>query len=225
MYTIDVVLEGIAPFLANGWSTQALIDLDNGKTGGKPTPAQRHQEACEHLRWFDHNGQPAVPDIPWAPPRREPVGEVNAVRLSGVRPPRGALKLAIVRACALGNLKEGRYSLGTYLDATLFVDEEAAFEETEVYMDARWGRRPAKTGSACIIRRPALPPGWRLPVTITVTDNGRHPDRVREAVAAAGVYVGIGSGRPDQGRFEIRYWQENGYAPPEQQEAEAPPIG
>jgi hypothetical protein len=201
MYTIAAVLEGVAPLLCNGWSQDALDKLDRGETGGKLTPEERHDEACQKVVWTDGDGLPAAPTIPLDGP----------VTLSFVRPPQGAVKKAIVRACQLANLKEGQKGLGTYLEATLFVDADAAFEPCQVFMHRVWGRRPPRTGPACVVRRPALAAGWRLPLTLVVTDDLRGPDRVRQAVEAAGLLVGIGSWRPEYGRFILAGWHVAGH--------------
>lgn len=193
MYTIHMMLEGVVPMLFNGWSEQALIDLEDKKTGGKKTIAERHAEAQERIYWRNDEGKAAAPPIPVD----------GTVRLAHVRPPLGALKEAVLLACSRAGLKEGKTGLDKFLEATLFPDPEAEFEPVNTFMHRVWGRVPPRTGAAAIIRRPAIEAGWRLPIALHVTDDLRDPTRIVEAVMEAGRLVGIGSWRPEYGRFRV----------------------
>lgn len=197
MYRIETTIEGVAPLLFNGWSETALDNLDKAITGGKLTTAQRVDEAWQKLYWRPTPGGP-ITVLRGEEPQRA---------LTGVYLPRWNVKKAMMEACSMANLKEGRKSLAPYIAATVFLDGDAAFATTDVVIHACWGRRPPRTGQACLVRRPCVPIGWRLPVRLLVMDDNRQPTRLRECLEAAGVFVGLGSWRPEYGRFVVRGWE------------------
>lgn len=197
MYTISTIIEGVAPLLFNGWSKTALDNLDKAITGGKLTVDQRIEEAWQKLYW-----------------RPEPGGPITVLRgegphhgLTGVYLPKWNVKKAMMEACSMANLKEGRKSLAPYIAATVFLDGDPAFGATDSFIHTCWGRRPPRTGAACLVRRPCLPISWSLPIRLLVMDDNRQPQRLRECLEAAGIFVGIGSWRPEYGRFIVTAWE------------------
>ena len=69
------------------------------------------------------------------------------------------------------------------------------------------GKRPPRTGAACVIRRPMLNTGWHLPFTLMVVDDRRPADNIRRAIEEAGLLCGMGSWRPEYGRFILTDWE------------------
>ena len=181
MYTVEAVIEGVAPILFNGWTKQALEDLDTGRTGGKRTIAQKEAE-----------------------------GEAKLYRdARGIYLPKWNLKRCLEDGCRLGAFKEGRKGLLPYLQATVFIEEDPVFDgpPDQWFMHICWGRIPPRTGTAAILRRPALPAGWRLPFQLVVMDDNRDPGRLNEVVTTAGLLAGIGAWRPEYGRFLLTDWK------------------
>lgn len=176
-YRIDVVIEGVAPILFNRWTEDAADKLRSGATGGKVTEASREAEALTKVYRS---------------------GDVLVV-------PGWNLKKCILQGCQRAGLKEGRASMMPFLAATVFVDGDPSFGVTDPdYVDERAGRRPAKTGGACLIKRPALRSGWRLPFVLHVLDDRRDAPSIRRAIEEAGLMVGLGDFRPEFGRFIVQ---------------------
>lgn len=117
------------------------------------------------------------------------------------------LKRAIVEGCKKAGLKEGRASMAPYLEATVFPDRDPRFNKKERdYLHEVVGRIPPKTGAAAMIRRPCLEAGWRLSFTLNVMDDRRNPVDVRTSLEHGGFFVGIGSWKPEYGRFSVEEW-------------------
>ncbi len=57
-----------------------------------------------------------------------------------------------------------------------------------------------------LIKRPALDQGWMLTFKLNIVVPTLHPDAIRASVDTAGLMVGIGSWRPEYGRFVVRDW-------------------
>ena len=57
-----------------------------------------------------------------------------------------------------------------------------------------------------IVRRPAMKAGWKIQATIAVLDDTLPVEALRNAIETAGLYVGVGSWRPEFGRFVLREW-------------------
>lgn len=178
MYKINARIQGVAPFLFN-----RMIDpsqLDKPSSGGKVQPGERQQEA-EHRVYADDDG---------------------------LFIPRWNLKKCLLMGVTKAGLKEGRAGLASFLEATVFVDCDPHFigKKQRDYIDERVGRIPPRTGAAAIIRRPALATGWELPFTLTVVDDRRDAGAIRRGLEEAGLLVGLGSFRPEHGRFIVTEW-------------------
>lgn len=156
-----------------------VTDLD-APTGGKHTAESRAEEATRKVY-------------------RSPDGTLVL--------PAWNLKKAIADGCVRSGLKDGKRSAMGLLMAALFIDPDPSFGVAEPdFMHTATGKRPARTGGAVLIERPALATGWRLGFAASVVLDRVHPDLVRTSVATAGLEVGIGSWRPEYGRFVLRDW-------------------
>lgn len=121
----------------------------------------------------------------------------------GLYLPAWTVKRVLADGCQRAGLKEGRGSLVPYLLAEVFIDE-ARFVVAEESIHEQWGRRPARTGGAMIVRRPMVATGWQVRFSADVLEDRRDPNQIHMALEAAGLKVGIGSWRPEFGRFIVR---------------------
>ena len=178
MYTVDIVIEGVAPILFNRMTDSDRAVLEGEKPGGgKKSKAVRQAEAMERC-YRDERG---------------------------LYLPSWNVKRCIIEGSNKAGLKEGRASLGQFLMAEMFLTEDPAFGKAEPdFLHENLGRVPARTGAAAIIRRPALSVGWRLPFTINVFEDRRATDSIAAAIETAGTKVGLGSWRPEFGRFVLK---------------------
>jgi hypothetical protein len=181
MYTINGRIRGLAPILFNAFTESTIGNLRAGTTGGTFTDEQRMQEAMEKL----HRG---------------PGGDIVL--------PSWNFKVCLIEGSKMAGLKEGRKSIAPFLLATVFVQGEMTFGKTAPdFIHEVTGRRPPKTGGACLVKRPAFREGWEIPFTLSVVDDRRSPDHIRRALEEAGTLVGLGSWRPEYGRFLVTDWQ------------------
>lgn len=197
MYKIQGEIEGVAAILFNRFTEEAQAGLDSGSTGGKRSIDARKAEALEKL--YRDEG--------------------------GLYLPSACLKSCLLEGVKRGKLKEGKASAVPYIQATTFFTEQrlyfgksyeeflADYERGELkagafgFVDERTGRRPPKTGGACIIRRPGLTEGWHLSFELLVTDDRRDAAQIRRALEEAGLLCGLLDGRPDFGRFIVRRFE------------------
>jgi hypothetical protein len=179
MYTIRGTIEVVAPILFSKWTEQASENIKTGATGGKFTDDQRMAEAMEKVYRND----------------------------SGLFLPPWNFKKCLLEGTMKAGLKEGRASAAKFFEATIFVQGDLLFgvEEPD-FIHETPGRRPPKTGGACLIKRPALNAGWRLPFQLMIVDDRRSPEHIKRAVEEAGLLVGLGSWRPEYGRFVLTEW-------------------
>lgn len=183
MYKIICRIKGIAPLLINSPTERALRSIEDGIGGGRQSGEERAKEAYEKLH-------------------RTEDGEC-------------AITAEMIKGCLLGgssmaNLKVGRRALSQFLKATVFIDPpkiSLGKKEPDV-IDKRWGRiPPGPRGNAVIIYRPAFKEGWEAEFTFVVSDSRREATQIKQAFDEGGLLVGIGSGRPDYGRFKITKWE------------------
>jgi len=135
---------------------------------------------------------------------------------NGLYLPAANLKMAIVggqtsrgAAMIVGSeieKKKGR----AYIDwckACLFINPGKLYFHKDKwdFIDDRW----AKNDKAQLVRaiRPGLKEGWELKFTAAVMDDSAKPDWVRRFFEVAGLRVGVGSYRPDFGRFLVEWAQ------------------
>ena len=117
-----------------------------------------------------------------------------------------AFKKSLLEGCRKAGIKQGRSSMSSFLDATIFLESDPKITG-ELFVHEHWGKIPPRTGAAVIIRRPAFQPGWLAPFLISVFDDARQPDAIKLSLDQAGLLVGIGSWRPQHGRFIVTEWE------------------
>lgn len=122
----------------------------------------------------------------------------------GIYLPEWNVKRMILDGCRKAGIKDGKASAVGNFQGQLFLERNPHFVQKDVDSILEVvGRIPPRTGAAAVIRRPMLNPGWRLPFTIHVVDNRRDPDSIRRSIEEAGLLVGLGSWRPEYGRFGV----------------------
>ena len=180
MYKVKVAIEGIAPILFNRFTDEAKEAMDVGRTGGKRTPTQKMDEAKAKAY----------------------VGK------EGVYIPSVNIKRCLLQGAQKSGLKFGKKGLSQFLEALVFIEEpEVLFNKKECdFIDERVGRIPPKTGPAAIIRRPGIHTGWKLAFTLMVADDRIDSVQIKAAMQEAGLLQGIGSFRPEFGRFVVAGW-------------------
>ena len=180
MYRIEGKVQGVAPILFNRM-LEGELEPPPGKSGkGRVTREERIEEAQQRVYFDEH----------------------------GLYLPAWNFKQCLLEGCKRAGLKVGRGSLAPYLAATIFPDQRLYFHKNEAdFMHEWWGKRPPKTGGACIIRRPALREGWELTFGLNMMDERRTEGEVRRSLDEAGLLVGLGSWRPEYGRFIVVEWQ------------------
>jgi len=179
MYVITGEIQGVAPLLFNKMLEGELEQTASSKTlKGRVTVEDRIAEAENRVYR----------------------NEAGIIYLPGWN-----FKQCLLEGCRRSGLKVGRGSLMPYLQAAVFPDRELYFSnrKTHDFMHENWGRRPPRTGGACMVRRPALKEGWKLAFNLNIVDDRRHPEEIKRSLEEAGLLVGIGSWRPEYGRFIV----------------------
>src|SRR3990167_4619692 len=123
----------------------------------------------------------------------------------GIFVPATWVKASMLGGCQMANLKYGRRGFYAYLQGGVFLKEreiETGFDKQQ-FVHERVGRIPPKTGAAAMLRSPGLLEGWALAFTLLVVDDNLPEAHVRTALETAGIYKGIGNGRPDFGRSAV----------------------
>lgn len=144
--------------------------------GGKPTPEQKLQEALLKCHRDEH----------------------------GIYIPGNMFKQVILAGAKAGNVKDGRKSYATVLEATMFPETHLYLgKDTYDEVFEHWGRRPpGPRGAAIMIRYPLFKTGWQANFSLILTMGDRHTvEAVQRSLIAAGLLVGMGSWRPEYGRF------------------------
>jgi hypothetical protein len=185
MYRIDAAIQGVAPFLFNRMVDPDALDRPSGGSGRR-TADDKETEATGKV-YRDEKG------LYW---------------------PSWNLKKCLLVGVKMAGLKEGRGSLVPYVEGTVFIEREPRFENADGtpkleadFMHKVVGKIPPKTGAAAIIRRPALETGWVLRFALNVVDDRRDERALRRALDEAGLLAGMGSWRPEHGRFIVTDWQ------------------
>jgi len=180
MYKIKGAIKGTADILFNRMTEQTKDSLRTGRRGGKMTDDDRVEEA--HLKYpKDENGKAYMDS--WM------------------------FKKVLAAGAGAANLKEGRRSLGPFLLASVFVDGKIYMSPEEPsYIHEVPGKRPPKTGGACMIKRPAFE-NWTASFVLNVLDDRRDAESIRVALEEAGTSIGAGSFRPEYGRFIVIEWE------------------
>jgi len=182
MYTITGTIEGIALILFNAPSLD-MLDPPSGSR--QKTEEERDEEA---MRRCYRNGKGLY----------LPSWNLKKCLLQGFQ----ALDLRVP-----GNKAK---RLWRFVQPVLFIEPaELPFGlEQPDFVHKCPGRN--SDGSATIVRRPALNPGWRLPFTFRVLDDIVRSEDVELSLRAAGERVGLGGWRPEHGRFVVADWKVDG---------------
>lgn len=124
---------------------------------------------------------------------------------NGAYIPAAMFKQSILGGAKAGSVKNGRASFATLFEAVLFAQGHLYLgKETYDQVFEHWGRRPPRTGGSIIIRYPWFDVGWKAAFTLVLTQGDKHTaEAVRQSLDAAGLLVGLGSWRPEYGRFLV----------------------
>lgn len=71
------------------------------------------------------------------------------------------------------------------------------------YIHETWGKIPPRTGSMVWLTRPAYKAGWEIEFKLLVLDEQIPLKKLKEILANAGQFYGIGDWHPRYGRYEI----------------------
>jgi hypothetical protein len=146
--------------------------------GGKPSPEEKAMEAFNRL----HRDE------------------------QGAYIPSNMFKQSVLAGAKAGNVKNGRASYATLLEATMFTRGQLYLgKDTYDEVFEHWGRRPpGPRGAAIMLRYPLFRVGWTAQFTLVLTQGDKHTvEAVRQSLEAAGMLVGLGSWRPEYGRFIV----------------------
>ena len=102
---------------------------------------------------------------------------------------------------------KGKASISNYVKAAVFPTDGLFDREEADFLHETWGRVPPKTGALVKVWRPAMKEGWEMRLTFHVTDDRLTADALRLAWENSGMMVGIGSWRPEFGRFIVKEWK------------------
>lgn len=128
---------------------------------------------------------------------------------SGIYLPHDMFKQSLLGGCKAADVKKGRKSYAPFLEALVFVDGNLYLgkqEPDDVY--EHWGRiPPGPKGAAVMLRYPIFHTGWQADFSLVVAiDDGNTIEAVKQSLDAAGLLIGMGSWRPEFGRFVVREW-------------------
>lgn len=182
METYDIELTGIAPIKFNKPTAEAIKGLNPGsKSQKREDAAGREAEAMERLYY-------AADGTIGAPARQ--------------------IKKAILDGASMGAIKIGRKGAIGFIKATIMVTE-GSFGVTQpdrIIEDAV--RIPPRTGGLILKAWPLLDQGWRLRFQMTLLQPSvLGPSVARAALDAAGLLAGLGTERPEYGRFTVTKWE------------------
>jgi hypothetical protein len=187
--TYDVELTGIAPVKFNKPTAEAIKGLNPGsKAQKREDAAGREDEALQRLYMVD--------------------GQIAA--------PARQIKRAILDGASMGTIKIGRKGAIGYLKATLMVtdgvfavlkgDELVGVKQPDRIVEDVV-RIPPRTGALVLKAWPMLDVGWRLLFEVTLLQPAVLGQSVaRAALDAAGLLSGLGTERPEYGRFTVTRW-------------------
>lgn len=174
MIRITGTIEGVAPLLFS------RMYANLGGPGGKPSPEAIEQEPYLKLHRDDEHGC-FIPGT--------------------------SFKQALLGGAKMGKVQDGRRNYSVVLEATLF-PEGNFYLGKQTYDDVleTWGRRPpGPRGAAIMLRYPRFVAGWAAPFSMILTQgDGNTVEAIKRSLDAAGLLVGVGSWRPEYGRFIVK---------------------
>jgi len=102
---------------------------------------------------------------------------------------------------------KGRKTYKDRMDAAVVVTPEkipfTPKKKEPDYVHEDWGKIPPRTGSMVWITRPAFKEGWEAEFSLLILDDQISKNIIKEILANAGQFYGIGDWRPHFGRFEV----------------------
>lgn len=120
--------------------------------------------------------------------------------------PRRGFQSCIIQGAKMGNLKEGRRGLADFIKATVLPEEDIRFD-AETYDYIKKDIFPNKQGKLITVFRPCLKAGHKFTFSLLVIEDKRKSEAIGLAVDAGGLLVGLGSRRPEFGRFTVIEWK------------------
>jgi len=181
METYAVELTGIAPVKFNKPTADAVKGLNPGsKSKKREDAAGREEEALERL-YFCADGNIGAP-----------ARQVKRTMLDGA---------------SMGTIKIGRKSAIGYLKAAVMVTEGNFGVKHPDRIIEDVVRIPPRTGALILKAWPMLDAGWRLHFELTLLQPAIIGESVvRAALDSAGLLAGLGTERPEYGRFVVSEW-------------------
>lgn len=181
--TYEIELTGIAPVKFNRPTPEAVKGLNPGSRSKKREDAAgREAEAMERLLYGD-----------------------DGMLAASAR----QIKRAILDGASMGSIKIGRKSAIGYLKGTVMITQGSFGTDKPDRIIEDIVRIPPRTGALILKAWPQLDPGWKLTFQATVLQPAVLDAGVlRAAVDAAGLLAGLGTERPEFGRFIVSEWRK-----------------
>lgn len=111
-------------------------------------------------------------------------------------------KVGLVDACK--QTFKGKQSITTLVKAMVFA-EDLRFGVNEADgLHECWGRVPPRTGALVKVYRPTMSAGRTLTAKLNVFTDLLPPEKLKIALDQFGILVGVGSWRPEYGRFIVK---------------------
>lgn len=181
MDTYEVELTGIAPVKFNKPTAEAIKGLNPGsKAQKREDSAGREAEALERLFYL-------------------PDGSIGA--------PARQIKKALLDGASMGNIKIGRKGAIQFLKGTVMVTDGSFGVDKPDRIIEDVVRIPPRTGALVLKAWPLLDTGWTLRFQMTLLQPSvLGPSVARAALDSAGLLAGLGTERPEYGRFTVSTW-------------------
>lgn len=182
METYEVELTGIVPVKFNRPTAEAIKGLNPGtKSQKREDAAGREAEAMDRL---------------W----RVPDGSIGA--------PARQIKRSILDGASMGSIKIGRKGALPFVKATVMVTDGSFGTGAPDRIVEDVVRIPPRTGALVLKAWPMLDPGWVLSFQLTLLSPSiLGPTVARAALDNAGLLAGLGTERPEYGRFTVTRWE------------------
>lgn len=190
MRQFEATIEGVTPFLFNRYfeEDESLPVIGKKPRDSTKVDEWRRKEAL--LRVYENGHGPYLPSRNI---RSAMVEGARALQLKH-KPPTG-------RAMALWPFLRRGLQVEP---AELLFNQKMA--DDSLHRDTV--RIPPQKGALVVKYWPKFE-DWKLTFTLTVFDDSLQEDaELQEAIHAAGLYCGLGTGRPDYGKFKLTEWDE-----------------
>jgi len=188
MRKFEATIRGVTPFLANRYLEAAEVEGKIGKTPRDSTKLDAWRKAEGALRMYENGHGPYLPSR-----------NIRSAMVEGARALQLKHKGGAGRSVALF----------PFLRRGLVVEHaELLFGEVEIGLHRDTVRIPPQKGALVIKYWPKIEE-WSLTFQLVVFDDSLQEDaELQEAIRAAGLYCGLGTGRPDFGKFNLVGWKE-----------------